>query len=185
MRSFLTWPMTLAAALLAGLTLQQVQLVHLRRALTQQGAALQESQDHISALTGQLAQADAARAAARSPLRRTGAETAFWRDDERRLMLSNYAGFLAQANLPPSRMARLKDLLVERAEALADAQDAATQGGIGEGTSEMARATELATEDVDREIAGLLGPAPGLRLPEAEPVAYAAPAAAVSPVPSI
>ena len=109
MRSFLTWPMALAAALLAGLTLQQVQLVHLRRQLSAAGSGAAGNQDHISALTGQLAQADAARAATHGPIAARGSSgnRTFWREDERRLMLSSYADrFLAQANLPPSRMAR-------------------------------------------------------------------------------
>jgi hypothetical protein len=165
MRSFLTWPMALLATLFCGLTLQQWQLIHLRRQLAQQAVALTEGRQQISALTGQLAEAAAARAGARDPLRRPGVEGAFWREDERRLMLSGYAGFLAQANLPPGR---------------SDARDAASQQGIAEGTPDMAQATQLATADIDREIAGLLGTSPTPFLPEAVP-AVETPAYAAAP----
>ncbi len=160
MRSLLTWPMALLAVLFLGMTVQQWQLIRLRGLLAGQAASLDESRQHVADLTAQLTTADAARARAyaQNQFRRQAGDGAFWREDERRLMLSSYEGFLARMNLPPAQLARLKDLLVERAEAVFDAKDAAEQEGIAAGTLEMQRAMAFATADLDHEITGLLGP---------------------------
>jgi hypothetical protein len=179
--------MGLLAVLFCGMTLQQWQLARLRGQLARQGTMLETSQQQVADLTTQLATANAARmlAAGQNELRRQAADSAFWREDERRLMLSGYENFLAQANLPPGRLARLKDLLVERTESVFDAKDAAEQQGIADGTLEMQRAMALATADLDREIAGLLGPASDVRAQELASLAVQNEilAAAVNPAP--
>ena len=164
MRSPLTWLLAMLVALLCALGLQEWRLWRLERQLAGQGVALAEGRNQVAALTTELntarsARGDALRARAAAELwpRRLAQNTAFWREDERRLLLSAYGDFLAQAQLPPATLGRLQDLLVERTEALADATDAAEREGFVAGSPEMAQATAAATGDLDREIAGLVG----------------------------
>jgi len=173
MRSPIAWLVALLAALVCGMILQQWQLVRLRGQFVRQEASLAESQQRVADLSGLLASAEAARVrtGGRNQLRGPTEDSAFWRDDERRLMLSGYNGFLARANLPAGRMAQLKDLLVERAQAIFDAVDVAEQEGIADGTPEMRRATTFAIADLDRAIAALLGPASDAKLRELEAIA--------------
>ena len=185
MRSLLTWPAALLAVLFCGITLQQWQLVRLHRQFSGQAAALAASQQQVADLTTQLGTANAARqlAANQPQLGRLAGNTAFWRENERRLMLSSYAGFLAQANLPADRLARLQDVLVERAEAVLDAKDIAEQAGIVNGTLEMQRAIVVATADLDREVAELLGPASPVRTQELATLTAQDEAVAAAPAP--
>ncbi len=154
------------AALLCALGLQQWRLLGLQRQVAAQASDLADSRRRLAALDAQLGAERTARedvqrartAAALAP-RRLAQDAAFWREDERRLLLSAYADFLARTRLPPETRARLEDLLVERTEALADAADAAAREGFPPGSADWAQAAAAAVGDLDREISALLGPA--------------------------
>jgi hypothetical protein len=80
------------------------------------------------------------------------------------------------ATTPPQRaIDRLKTLLIEREQAVADARDAAADLGIPSRGAEMRAAVALATADLDRSIAQLIGPEAAARLaaadaPEPDPI---------------
>jgi hypothetical protein len=98
------------------------------------------------------------------------------REDERRLILSQYRDALAQMNLPPATAARLQNLLEDRVEAVLDAEDADMRAGFAMGSAETSRTVAWAIADVDREIANLLSTAgfrpaspPSIQTPPAAP----------------
>ena len=76
---------------------------------------------------------------------------------ERWMKLSKNADVIAGMDLPPDKLARFKDLLVERNYAESDARDAASKAGIDSETSEATEAATEALGKVDEQIKALLG----------------------------
>ena len=137
-----------AGLILAGAAVcgwQGMQIARLRTQIEQQGAALQASQ----AVAVLPVKAD----------RSIPAQTARadFRADERRLILSEYRGVIAEMNLPPATAAKLRTLLTDRVEAVLDAEDAANREGFAEGSAVSERAVRQVIAEADREIAGLVG----------------------------
>jgi hypothetical protein len=85
---------------------------------------------------------------------------------------------------PSSPLDQLKELLIERQEAIADARDASAEVGIAEGSPDLDRAILLATEDLDRAIIKLAGPAAGSQLTQYIPRATLPPDVRVAPAPA-
>src|SRR5665213_204102 len=81
-----------------------------------------------------------------------------WRRQIRRGIITQYGAALADLNLSPDQLAKVKDLLVERQVSPNDAADAASQMGVQPGTPEMAKAMQQAGQAVEDEIKGLIGP---------------------------
>jgi len=71
--------------------------------------------------------------------------------------LSKNADVIAALQLPPERLARFKDLLVERAYAETDARDAASQVGLDPNSSASTDVAGDAMGKVDERIKALLG----------------------------
>jgi hypothetical protein len=163
-----------AALILAGAGVfwwQRSQNALLREQIAEQGEALQSNQRRMEDLSllliaqnrgGMDGQASLRPPAGTGRRRSTGNESAALRADERRLIMDQYSDVLAGMNLPAATASRLQDLLADRIEAVLDAQDAALQEGFAEGSAETARAVALAIDEVDRDIAGLVG-ADGIR----------------------
>jgi len=91
---------------------------------------------------------------------------------------------------PPARTAlsqldELRELLIEREEAIADARDAAGDYGIAEGSPDMDRAILQATQDLDRAIVKLAGPAAATQVTMDIPTAPVPANVQVAPVPQV
>lgn len=71
--------------------------------------------------------------------------------------LGKKADLIAGLNLPPEKLAKFKELLVERDYAESDAKDAATNAGIVPDSSEATEAASNVMEQVDERIKALLG----------------------------
>jgi hypothetical protein len=95
------------------------------------------------------------------------AESKAWQDWQRRysgfnhksLMRSTWYRFhdvVAKLNLPPDKQVQLLDLMTTKWEATIDARDAANSQGITD-PKEIDAASKLAADDVDAEIAALIG----------------------------
>jgi len=182
MRATLVWIIALFAALSWVVCWEEWQIVRLRREEMGLLADLRASQGQVGELRDilQLAEKRQRRTAAQvgaiarlqeeaaaSRVRRDQESPALGRKDLRRIILSQYSDSLARLNLPPETLARLKDLLVARGEALLDARDAAASEGIADNSAEMAEAANEATADLNRDIADLLGGDAYARLQEA------------------
>lgn len=85
-------------------------------------------------------------------------EFAAIRDREtRRMILRQYGDAFAALNLPPDKLAQLKNLLVERQMSSEDAQEAARAAGLQPGTPAFAQAVAEAYNDMQQSIVALIG----------------------------
>src|SRR5277367_1684064 len=114
---------SLAAAVVAVLVWDQVQLAQLRHLVANQAADLADSRDQSAALAGFLKKQDSARESVNrkmqelaagketgaDQLKRVSAAAALWRADERRVILARYSEILDRSNLSSTDMAKLKD----------------------------------------------------------------------------
>jgi hypothetical protein len=176
-RTTLVWIIGLFAALAWVVCFEQIQIVRLRREAARQSARLEDVRGQADRLGQRLLEIEGRQAGADARvavlsrrevagsvdasladrLRRDDEAAAFWRKDERRMVLAKYREVLEQMNLAPDALARLKDLLVARSEAPLDAREAARKEGVADNAPEVAEASDQATADVDREIEQLLG----------------------------
>ena len=145
---------------------QRSQNAALRAQIAEQGEALQNNQRRVEDLSLQLI-AQNRKGVARAPrhlsasavgLRPSDNDSAAAKADERRVIMDQYSDVLAQMNLSPATASRLQDLLTDRIEAVLDAQDSAREEGFADGSAETARAVALAVDEVDRDLATLVGP---------------------------
>ncbi|HEY1792031.1 MAG TPA: hypothetical protein VGG34_03875 [Opitutaceae bacterium] len=184
MRSALAW---VAIPVLAGAGIfswQRSEIVRLRGQVARQGDVLAENQarlDDLSSVLRGTGQAGEALPAAPGDALRPDSPVAALRQGERRLILDQYSDVVARLDLPATTASRLQDLLVDRVDAVLDAQDAAVREGFAEGSSETARAVALAVAEVDQQIVSLVGPAGTRRLDGPADVAMPGPAVAPAP----
>jgi hypothetical protein len=144
---------------------QRSQNAGLRAQIAEQREALQANQVRVEDLSQQLMAEDGnGRAGTARPfspsdvrMRRLRNDTAVARADERRVIVDQYAGVIAQMNLPAATAARLQDLLTDRIETVLDTQDSAVEVGFAEGSLETERAVARAVDEVNRNIAMLVG----------------------------
>ena len=172
MRATLVWIIALFAALSWVVCWEELQIVRLRNHTSALAAQLRASEGQAQELRTRLeadeklqlrgaeqlvALARLQEEATAARLRRDQDSPAVARKDLRRIILGQYREALAGLSLPPESLARLKDLLTARGEALLDAHEAAAREGLADGSPEMAEALNQASADLDREIAKLLG----------------------------
>jgi hypothetical protein len=77
--------------------------------------------------------------------------------ETRRNILREYGDALADLNLPPEQVAKMKDLLVERELSINDAQQAAEAAGLQRGTAAWRAAMQQVTDSVAQEMTAVLG----------------------------
>lgn len=79
------------------------------------------------------------------------------RKETRREVMRLFGPAIAKLNLPPDKLARLKDLLTERRLANQDFINAGVQEGLQPGTPEFVQARKQAVQDITAQISSLIG----------------------------
>jgi len=154
----------------ANLDLETAQTISRRKVSNLRGelAAAREAQNRAEGQAAQLKQATAARG---NPSAGDGIRTIHQSDiardhpeyaailarQNRRNMLQRYGAGLAALNLPPDKLAKMKDLLVEQSAAQQDVAAAAQAAGLKPGSPEYGTAMKEAMDDVNRQMTDLLG----------------------------
>src|SRR5207247_191823 len=79
-----------------------------------------------------------------------------WRKQQMRKFEQNYGDAIATLNLPPDKLARLKELMMAREESISDARDAGRAAGLS--NAELTKAILQARDLWADQIKGLIGP---------------------------
>jgi hypothetical protein len=82
---------------------------------------------------------------------------ALWAAQNRGGITRQYGAALEALNLPPDKLAKIKDLLVERSQSEMDAQQAAQAAGLKEGSAAWRAALKEAAAPAEQEMAALAG----------------------------
>jgi hypothetical protein len=92
----------------------------------------------------------------------------------RRYMLAQFGKVMASLNLPPDKLARLKDLLTEKSMSQSDAMAAARSAGLQPGMPDFDRAITASVAEIDQQIAAMIGPGGQAAFRESQLVAQTA-----------
>ncbi|HTB79581.1 MAG TPA: hypothetical protein VK717_01710 [Opitutaceae bacterium] len=137
---------------------QQNQLTELKDHLAKAEEALLEAQkdSRRKADAANSTRPRVSRNASDSKLRNDPGYAAFLHRQELRDLNRVYGEELAKLNLSPDKLAKVKDLLIARSDAIKDARETAQDSGLDRAS--MKSVITKATNDVDDEIKNLVGP---------------------------